>query len=88
MARFGLVNFVVPTPDLEAETDKLARRLAAGPTRAYGHTKQLIYASFENQMERQLQLEAESFAECATTDDFREGVTAFVEKRPAAFQGK
>ncbi len=88
MARFGLVNFVVPTPELEAETDKLARRLAAGPTRAYGHTKQLIYASFENQMERQLQLEAEAFAECATTEDFREGVTAFLEKRPAAFQGK
>jgi len=88
MARFGLVNFVVPTQDLEAETDDLARRLAAGPTRAYGHAKRLIYGSFENQMERQLQMEAEAFADCATTLDFREGVTAFLEKRPAAFRGR
>ena len=88
MARFGLVNFVVPTDELEAKTDELARRLAAGPTRAHGHAKRLINGSFENQMERQLQMEAEAFADCATTADFREGVTAFLEKRPAAFQGR
>ena len=88
MQRFGLVNFVVPTSDLEAETDKLAQRLATGPTRAHGQAKRLIYASLENQMERQLQMEAEAFADCATTEDFREGVTAFVEKRPAVFRGK
>jgi len=88
MARFGLVNFVVPTEDLEAETAKLARRLASGPTRAYGHAKRLIYGSSENQMERQLQMEAEAFADCASSEDFREGVTAFVEKRPAVFRGR
>lgn len=88
MARFGLVNFVVPTPDLEAETAKLARRLADGPTRAYGHAKRLIYGSLENQMERQLQMEAEGFADCAASEDFREGVAAFVEKRQAAFRGR
>ena len=88
MARFGLVNFVVPTQELEAETQALARRLADGPTRAHGHAKRLMYGSFENQMERQLQMEAEAFADCATTEDFREGVTAFLEKRPAAFQGR
>jgi 2-(1,2-epoxy-1,2-dihydrophenyl)acetyl-CoA isomerase len=88
MARFGLVNFVVPTDDLDAETAKLAQRLASGPTRAHGQAKQLIYGSLENQMERQLQMEAEAFADCATTEDFREGVTAFVEKRRAVFQGK
>ncbi len=88
LARFGLVNFVVPTDDLADETDKLAQRLAAGPTRAYGQAKRLIYASLENQMERQLQMEAEAFADCATTDDFREGVMAFVEKRRAVFRGR
>lgn len=88
MARFGLVNFVVPSDDLDAETAKLAQRLASGPTRAHGQAKQLIYGSLENQMERQLQMEAEAFADCATTEDFREGVTAFVEKRRAVFQGK
>lgn len=87
MARAGLVNFVVPTEKLEAETTALARRLASGPTRAYGNTKRLIYASSENQMERQLQMEAEGFADCASGADFREGVTAFVEKRKAVFRG-
>ena len=87
LERFGLVNFVVPADDLLEETDRLARRLAAGPTRAYGQAKRLIYASLENQMERQLQMEAEAFADCATTDDFREGVNAFVEKRRAVFRG-
>lgn len=88
MARHGLVNFVVPTDELEAKTDEIARRLAAGPTRAYGHAKRLLLASFENQIERQLQMEAEAFADCATTPDFREGVTAFVEKRKPLFQGR
>jgi 2-(1,2-epoxy-1,2-dihydrophenyl)acetyl-CoA isomerase len=88
MARFGLVNFVVPTDQLEAETAALAARLAAGPTRAYGHAKQLIYGSLENQMERQLQMEAEAFADCAASEDFREGVSAFVEKRRAVFAGR
>jgi len=88
LARFGLVNFVVPADDLQEETDQLAQRLAAGPTRAYGQAKRLIYGSLENQMERQLQMEAEAFADCATTEDFREGVTAFVEKRRAVFRGR
>lgn len=88
MARFGLVNFVVPTEDLETETAALARRLADGPTRAYGHAKRLVYGSLENQMERQLQMEAEAFADCASSEDFREGVTAFVEKRKAVFRGR
>jgi len=88
LARHGLVNFVVPAEQLEAETTKLARRLADGPTRAYGNAKRLINASFESQMERQLQLEAEAFADCASGEDFREGVTAFVEKRRAAFRGR
>jgi len=88
MALAGLVNFVVPAEELEAETEALARRLAAGPTRAHGNAKRLIYASLENQMERQLQMEAEGFADCASGADFREGVTAFVEKRRAAFIGR
>jgi 2-(1,2-epoxy-1,2-dihydrophenyl)acetyl-CoA isomerase len=87
MAGFGLVNFVVPTEDLEAETATLAGRLASGPTRAYGNAKRLIHASLENQMERQLQREAEAFADCVTTDDFREGVAAFMQKRRATFRG-
>ena len=87
MATAGLVNMVVPTDALDAETAKLAGRLAKGPTRAYGHAKRLMYASINNQLEHQLQLEAEAFADCAGSNDFREGVTAFVEKRKATFTG-
>ncbi len=85
--RLGLVNWVVPAADLEAETAKLAARLAGGPGRALGETKALLNASFDNTLEAQLALEAESFATCAGTDDFAEGVTAFVEKRSPKFTG-
>ncbi|MFT4582862.1 MAG: 2-(1,2-epoxy-1,2-dihydrophenyl)acetyl-CoA isomerase [Gammaproteobacteria bacterium] len=84
----GMINFVVPQADLEAETDKLATRLASGPTHVYGNTKRLLYRSLENEWESQLQLEGETFADCAARADFREGVTAFAEKRKAKFTGK
>lgn len=87
-ADIGFVNFVVPTDQLESETEKLARRLAAGPTFVYGKAKQLLYQSPETQFESQLQAEAEAFAQCAARHDFREGVTAFVEKRKPAFTGE
>lgn len=84
----GMINFVVPEADLAAETDKLALRLANGPTRVYGNTKRLLYRSLENEWESQLQLEGETFADCAARADFREGVTAFAEKRKAKFTGQ
>ncbi|MBM3569462.1 MAG: enoyl-CoA hydratase [Alphaproteobacteria bacterium] len=85
--RLGLVNKVVAAAALEAETAKLAARLAAGPTRAYGHIKRLLHASLGRDYESQLQAEAEAFADCASGADFIEGITAFVEKRPPRFQG-
>ncbi len=86
--RLGLVNFVVPEADLKAETDKLATRLANGPTVAIGRTKQLMHESLVNDMEKQLALEAQSFAACARTEDWVEGITAFGEKRKPVFKGK
>lgn len=88
MAAAGLVNKVVPAVALDEETANLAGRLANGPTRAYGHAKRLMYASINNQLEHQLQLEAEAFADCAGGEDFREGVTAFAEKRKPEFKGR
>ena len=87
MADMGLVNFVVPSSDLDRECDALAHRLANGPTHVYGQAKRLMYRSLENEFESQLQLEAECFADCAKRGDYREGVAAFVEKRKANFTG-
>jgi len=62
--------------------------MAAGPTRAYGNTKRLLYRSMENEFESQLQMEAEMFSDCASGPDFKEGITAFIEKRKAKFSGR
>lgn len=85
---YGLVNFVVPAETLKAESDRLAKRLASGPTYAYGEAKTLINQSFESSMETQLEAEAQAFARCARTRDLAEGVTAFVEKRKPVFAGR
>lgn len=84
----GMINFVVPAAELAQETQTLAHRLAAGPTHVYGNTKALLYRSLESEFESQLQAEAEYFADCASHEDFREGVTAFIEKRPPRFTGR
>ncbi len=83
----GLVNRVVPTEALEAETAKVAAQLAAGPTRAFANTKRLLAEATGADYASQLQLEAECFAECAATADFMEGITAFAEKRRPEFKG-
>lgn len=85
--RLGLVNRVVPAAALEAETAKLARRLAAGPTAVYGRTKALLNGSLSASLESQLQREAEAFAQSASEPDFAEGVAAFVGKRKPGFKG-
>lgn len=83
----GIVNWVVPDDQLDVETAKLAARLAAGPTRAFAHTKALVNATFERPMAEQLDAEVRAFADCASGHDFKEGVTAFVEKRKPDFNG-
>tara|TARA_Y100001968_G_scaffold248364_1_gene232893 strand:+ start:66 stop:866 length:801 start_codon:yes stop_codon:yes gene_type:complete len=84
----GLINKVVPSNLLERETLELASKLAEGPTYAYAHTKRLINSSMENHLDSQLQAEAECFSDCASTDDFAEGVSAFIEKRKPKFKGQ
>jgi 2-(1,2-epoxy-1,2-dihydrophenyl)acetyl-CoA isomerase len=86
--KLGLVNRIVPAAELATATLKLAQRLAAGPSLAYAGTKRLLQQSLNSSLETQLQNEAESFALCASSADFQEGVTAFIEKRKPAFTGK
>jgi 2-(1,2-epoxy-1,2-dihydrophenyl)acetyl-CoA isomerase len=84
----GLVNFVVPPAELEAETRKLVERLCAGPTRAYGLIKSLVDASFGNSLEAQGRLEAETYGRAAMTEDLVEGINAFLGKRAPGFVGR
>jgi 2-(1,2-epoxy-1,2-dihydrophenyl)acetyl-CoA isomerase len=83
----GLVNRVVAREDLEAESEALARRLAEGPTQAYGRMRRLMRTSFDRSYSEQLDAEREAFLASAATADFQEGLAAFFERRPARFQG-
>ncbi len=84
----GMINRVVPAADLAAETAKLASKLAAGPTAAIGRIKRMLNASFSNDLTAQLALEHECQIESGRSADFKEGVSAFFEKRPPEFTGK
>lgn len=86
--RLGLVNRVVPAEQLERATQALAQRLAAGSPKAIGLLKRLMRGSFENSFASQLKAEKTAFSDCLQTEDFREAVAAFLEKRPATFSGR
>jgi 2-(1,2-epoxy-1,2-dihydrophenyl)acetyl-CoA isomerase len=83
----GLVSRVVPDADLAAEADALAARLAAGPAGAYAAVKRLLAAADAATLPEQLAAEADAIAANAGSADGREGVAAFLEKRPPAFGG-
>jgi 2-(1,2-epoxy-1,2-dihydrophenyl)acetyl-CoA isomerase len=85
---WGLVNRVVPDEQLREEVDGLAARLASGPTRSYAGAKRQLNSWLYARMDEQLELEAQVQREMAGSDDFVEGATAFVERRPARFSGR
>jgi len=84
---WGLIWKAVPDDQLMAEATSLAQTLAQGPTFALGLTKTAIDASLQNDLDTQLALERDFQREASESQDFREGVTAFLEKRPARFKG-
>jgi len=85
---WGIVNQVVPEANFKSAVEALAGQLAQGPTLALGQAKRLLYLSAQTSLETQMENEAQFIAACGKTTDFREGITAFVEKRKAQFQGK
>jgi 2-(1,2-epoxy-1,2-dihydrophenyl)acetyl-CoA isomerase len=84
---WGLISRVYDDAALMDEALALARQLAKGPTAALVSTRQLYWSSAENTYDQQLDAERQAQEIAATTEDFREGLRAFREKRPAEFKG-
>ena len=83
----GMINAVVPDEELLPRELAMAEKLAQAPTAAIGRIKELLEASATNDYGGQLGLERESQIHSGLTKDFKEGVAAFIEKRPAKFVG-
>ncbi|MBN2563586.1 MAG: enoyl-CoA hydratase/isomerase family protein [Phycisphaerae bacterium] len=83
----GLVNRVVPDKELPGEAHRFTQQLAAAPTRAIGLTKRMINAAWTADLQAQLELEARLQTPATRTDDHREGLRAFLEKRRPHFKG-
>lgn len=85
---WGLIYKAVPDEALAEQAEAMARRLAAGPTQALARIRQLAQASADNDYESQLAMERDLQREAGRTDDFLEGVQAFLQKREARFKGR
>jgi len=85
--QWGLINRVHADAEFAGEVDALLDALAAGPTRSYAGTKRQLNRWLFERMEGQLELEADIQQEMASSEDFREGVMAFLQKRDAEFRG-
>lgn len=85
---WGLINRVVADEAFEREVAQLAARLASGPTRSYAASKRQVNSWLYARMDEQLELEARNQQEMVDSEDFVEGVSAFIERRPARFAGR
>ena len=86
--RIGMIYKYVPSDKFKETIDKLALKLANMPTKALGSIKELFNQSMTNNLETQLALESKLQIEAAQSEDYAEGVAAFIEKRRPNFKGK
>ena len=85
---WGMIWEYVEDIAFEAHCKARAQHLANGPTVAYAHVKEAIRGTYDNTLDEQLALEAKLQGDCGQTRDFKEGVLAFLEKRPAKYEGR
>ena len=86
-AEWGMIWKAVDDESLMSEAEQLAAGLARGPTIALGKIKQLVQQASANTLDEQLDLERDTQRELGRFDEYKEGVAAFLEKRPAVFSG-
>ena len=85
---WGLINKVVDFKDLKDEANNLAKKLASGPTLAFGKLKNLVNNSFLDSLEGQMEYEARMISDSAKTKDGMNGIDAFVNKKQVSFRGE
>ena len=83
----GMIYKMIPLENFEKEVNKLALKMANMPTKALGMIKELFNQSMTNTLEDQLALESKLQIEAAQSNDYAEGVAAFIEKRKPNFKG-
>ncbi|MBY6152312.1 enoyl-CoA hydratase/isomerase family protein [Vannielia litorea] len=87
-AQWGMIWEAVPDEGFADHWWSRAQHLAAGPTLAYRQIKRALRGAYDNSLEEQLALEAKLQGKCGKSRDFQEGVIAFLEKRPAKYEGR
>jgi len=85
---WGIVTSIAPDGSVQAQAEALAHRLVMGPTLALGATKRLLHQGWNASLETQMMDESQAISMMAGSADGQEGITAFLEKRPAHFEGK
>jgi 2-(1,2-epoxy-1,2-dihydrophenyl)acetyl-CoA isomerase len=86
--QIGMINSIASEGDLMTDAGKMAAKLAAGPTATIGRIKHMLNESFSNDLTAQLTLEHDCQLASGRSEDFKEGIDAFFEKRPQNFSGK